>query len=276
MEATKKQSLTRITPKVYLEILEKLKIIPNFFISESYLNFHKEIELWKRWDLVYAVSGDALIFPPVVIPTKNNTAFYGLSHYKEIWCDWESKPYMVEDWSNKPVLFLDWEYIYDPKHFMDLSGGKWKTFRKNINKWPSRNSDFIYTDKRPDPYKIADLLLKWINNREVVYDAEYLVELATNDKITDVFITYLYKRDRTLVAMNIADQNWFYINYRWCITDPDEPYLEEFTRLLFYRSMINMGKLVNDGGSLGYPGLERFKDKLNPIKKLIRNTIILK
>jgi hypothetical protein len=40
--------------------------------------------------------------------------------------------------------------------------------------------------------------------------------------------------------------------------------------------MVNMDKFINDGGSLGNPGLERFKDKLNPIKKLIRNTIILK
>jgi len=54
--------------------------------------------------------------------------------------------------------------------------------------------------------------------------------------------------------------------YRYCIADPDEPFLDEFMRLLFYQRNA-AGKLVIDGGVLGRPGLERFKDKLNPVKK---------
>jgi hypothetical protein len=67
-----------------------------------------------------------------------------------------------------------------------------------------------------------------------------------------------------LVGINIWDSSWMFTNFRYSFTDPDEPYVAEFLRLLFYRSQTGM---INDGGSLGDPNLERFKDKLNPYRK---------
>jgi hypothetical protein len=45
--------------------------------------------------------------------------------------------------------------------------------------------------------------------------------------------------------------------------------LDEFVRYLFYtdREILSKNKFINDGGTVGNSGLERFKDKLNPFRK---------
>jgi len=87
----------------------------------------------------------------------------------------------------------------------------------------------------------------------------------------------LYK-DGKLVAINIWDENYKYINYRYCIVDRKEPFLDEFVRYLFYTDLVILktGKLVNDGGTVGNQGLEHFKDKLNPIRKRKVHSYIIK
>jgi hypothetical protein len=71
------------------------------------------------------------------------------------------------------------------------------------------------------------------------------------------------------MAVNAWDENWQYINFRFCIIRQGEPFLDEFARWLFYTDgqIQAKNKLVNDGGTLGNPGLEHFKDKLNPVHK---------
>jgi len=68
-----------------------------------------------------------------------------------------------------------------------------------------------------------------------------------------------------LVGLNVWDENYAFVNYRLCI-DNGEPYLQEFLRYLFYtQDVLATERWVNDGGSLGREGLERFKLKLNPV-----------
>ena len=78
----------------------------------------------------------------------------------------------------------------------------------------------------------------------------------------------LYKGEK-LVALNIWDENYKYVNYRFCFVDHSEPFLDEFVRYLFYTDLwiLSKNKLVNDGGVLGRPGLEKFKDRLHPFRK---------
>jgi hypothetical protein len=79
---------------------------------------------------------------------------------------------------------------------------------------------------------------------------------------------YLYYGNQ-IVAMNVWDENYKYINYRFCLVKSDERYLDEFCRFLFYTDMdvYFQRKLINDGGVLGSSGLEFFKDKMNPLRK---------
>jgi len=88
----------------------------------------------------------------------------------------------------------------------------------------------------------------------------------------------LYDENEQLMAINAWDENWEFINYRVCIVRQNEPFLDEFVRWLFYTDsqIQSSGKLVNDGGTLGSPGLERFKDKMNPYRKRITHSWIKK
>ncbi len=70
-----------------------------------------------------------------------------------------------------------------------------------------------------------------------------------------------------LVGMNIWDENYRFINYRYCIDD-GAPDLNRYLRLKFYTHdiIISKGKYINDGGSLGDEGLREFKMRLNPYR----------
>ena len=65
--------------------------------------------------------------------------------------------------------------------------------------------------------------------------------------------------------MNVGDKNYLHAVYRYCLDD-GTPYLNEYLRHCFYTSdWVQKKSIVNDGGDLGNPKLERFKLKLNPV-----------
>ena len=69
-----------------------------------------------------------------------------------------------------------------------------------------------------------------------------------------------------LVGMNVWDENFAFINYRYCIDD-GAPFLNEYLRYCFYThpTILLINKYVNDGGCLDSEGLKKFKMKLNPL-----------
>jgi hypothetical protein len=239
----------------YLERANQLNITPNFWLSREYLLTQEDIEFKSNRKAMWLQEDEVMVFPPLPID----------SHYLHerdcppllIWSDFENYS------KGEPVEFLDWEYVYDPNNFLDLSGGKWKIFRKNSRKWDRVNKNWYYSSTPPhNTGDIKKLLIKWLECRkeQEIEDSESLLWFIFNGSKRD----FLYRGDE-LVGMNIWDSNGAAIMYRYCIIDPKEPFLDEFTRLLFYKSIPN--RLVLDGGCLGNPGLEKFKDRLNPIKK---------
>jgi len=165
--------------------------------------------------------------------------------------------------------FLDWEYLYDPISFQNLSGKKWRKFRKNRSKWADLYTGTLYTETLQKSEEINALLLSWFEWRgvESIHDPEIIYQLCFSDfpGLKRKFI----RRSGQLFGINIWDENYRYVNYRFCISMPGEPFLDEYMRWLFYTDpvVVNTGKLVNDGGSLGNESLEWFKDKLNPVRK---------
>lgn len=158
--------------------------------------------------------------------------------------------------------FLDYQFIYNPKHFLNLEGSQWAVFRKNIRKFPLRNRGaLVYEQLSADaPFEpIEDLLIKWAEDKEI-YDNEALIKFAfEGENRWGLFI------GGKLVGINIFDENEMFVNYRYCI-NADIPFLNEYLRYAFYVSPILAikGKMVNDGGSLGSDTLYNFKTKLNP------------
>jgi hypothetical protein len=236
-------------------MMKDQRINPNFFCSEPYL-YHSGADIHITSDWVWVEAEGKCLFPPVmrgegikVIPVDY------------IWSDFGGGGIDLSEWGKE---FLDWEYIYDPLRFYDLSGGCWRSFRKNHLKW-SKINDWAYVDILPQAEgDHLKLLGVWLEKRQdCVEDAELIVKFLT-EPYDGVYMKAVYKGN-DIVGINVWDENYMFINYRFCIVHPDEEYLDEFMRWLFYT---NMGvKPVNDGGVLGNSGLERFKDKLNPIQR---------
>ena len=245
--------------KEYLTLIEALGILPNFFISEPYLD-REGIVGRKKNGWLWLEEDGLCLFPPV-----SREFNYALDPFVcKVWADFEN---LLPDETIWKMEFLDSEFIFDPKEFMTMAGGKWETFRKNSRKWVRNYKDFGYVE----PFQTESvnyLLADWLEDRkDTMEDAEFLVECVLDPR-PGISSKYLLDHKGNLAAINIWDENYKYINYRFCICRK-EPFLDEFARLVFYqnRRIQNSGKLVNDGGCLGNFGLERFKDKMNPLKK---------
>jgi hypothetical protein len=200
------------------------------------------------------------LFPP--LPLNKDTTEY--PYNLNIWADFSN---LLPPYPN--LAFLDYEYIFNPDEFKDLSGGKWEVFRKNIRKWPKAHPKWTYNEEF-DGRQSELLVAEWLEQKQDnVLDAGLVIDFAISSDVRGVYRKYLYDESGILVAINIWDHNWKYINYIYCIIRKDQPYLDEFARYLFYTDpdIQEFKKLINDGGCLGNKGLERFKDKLNPVRK---------
>jgi hypothetical protein len=201
------------------------------------------------------------VFPP--LPLNGDVTEY--PYHLKVWSDFSNLH------PNYPQSeFLDWEYIMDSKQFNDLSGGKWEVYRKNVRKWPRHNENWKYTDVFD--YTLSSIIVgEWLEGKiDSVQDGELIIAYVLADKNEKgIYKKLLYNEFGQLLAINIWDENWKYINYRYCIIKQAEPFLDEFVRYLFYTDpeIQSKGKLINDGGGIGNKGLEAFKDKLHPVRK---------
>ncbi len=162
-----------------------------------------------------------------------------------------------------PGEFLDYQYIYDPGDFVNLDGHKWKQFRQDIRKYTKTVGETCYIKIQPGEYakEVNNLLLTWAGEKEF-FDNQVMVRYTlAGENRWGLFA------DGKLVGMNIWDENYMFVNYRYCIDD-GSPNLNRFLRHQFYTHpvILNTMKLINDGGSLDDKGLREFKLRLNPIR----------
>lgn len=243
----------------YFKAAKKMGIIPNFWLTKEYLNI-QDIEIKQVDGLIWIQEGEWAIFPPLPENPENQYNIIKKYPIMDIWSDFTN--YSL----GEPIEFLDWEYVYQSNNFKKMEGKKWGTFRKNIKKWPGKNKNWEYNMESPTTQQINRLLINWLEgkNEEEIHDYESMLWFLHNGKNR----SFLYCKGK-LVGINVWDfnkqLNEKYIMYRYCVTEPEEPFLNEFVRYLFYMGLKD--SLVIDGGSLGNPGLERFKDKLNPVLK---------
>lgn len=247
--------------ELYLTRASELEMEPNFFMSYPYLKLSNIRGVCKDgW--VWVEDQGYCMFPP--LPIGDSNVDYMAS---KIWAMFGDAYRKID----KYYKFLDWQYIFRPLNFTVMAGGEWEIFRKNCRKWPLRNPDWYYNDKSPGLKEGGNLIGEWLEElAEYAEDGEFLARFAMFAQLPGIYRRFLYNKAGRLVGINAWDENWKYINYRICIVKPGEPYLAEFMRYLFYtdNEILEAGKLVNDGGTLGSPGLERFKDKMNPISKV--------
>jgi hypothetical protein len=241
--------------------MKKMNLKPNFFVSEPYLELAgAEVMVGDGW--VWLDADGVCMFPPykyVVTPDHD----FPLDR---IWSDFDGFHPGI-DWQPE---FLDHEYIFDPNDFNAMDGGKWNTFRKNVRKWPREHPEWLYVSACYNTDEATELVADWLDaKQEDVQDGELMARFALlelDERIHRRFMYYFDAGRPVLVGINAWDDNWEYINYRICMVKAGERFLDEFMRYQFYTDPEIQWewKLVNDGGTLGNAGLERFKDKMNP------------
>ncbi len=245
-----------------LERMEQSKIKPNFFCSAPYFHYNNAVTHIQA-GMVWVEADDVCLFPPLPVDAVDHPPT--MYPVKEIWSDFQGFKPPDGQWVKE---FLDWEYLFNPHDFKMMNGGKWQTFRKNSRKWPKSQRNTHYGTITQGKEERWNLLCLWLLKRQdTVLDAEVITEYVMNpvDGVYQKGLT----RDGQLVGINVWDDNYCYINFRFCIADGRERYLDEYMRYLFYTDpeIANQGKLINDGGALDSVGLERFKDKMNPVCK---------
>lgn len=247
-------------PVEYLRRVEDFSLRPTFWTSAAYLSCLDLVEIQSDGK-VWLEEDGRVLFPPIT-----QDGLYDTNSPEHIWAI-PATCYLNQLPPFRRCKFLDWEYLYRPSDFQDLSGGKWKVFRKNVRKWPNANPGCGYESIKDWTGRVKlsvfiDLIVKWLEGKPDIEIEDSEVIMKYLERMPGQAFG-LFKKDK-LVGVNIWDYSWMFVNFRYSFSDPEEPYLSEFLRLLFYQSQTQM---VNDGGSLGNPNLERFKDKLNPYRK---------
>lgn len=233
----------------YLDRLQKLGVSPNFWTSETY---------WKHagW-MEECRDGKQAV--------RTNRGINMLPVYDEHGLVWGDRFWAGFKDMGGPK-FLDFEFIYDPANFTDISGERWRKVRKNLG-WTTQAIGPVETRGSCEPAAILEFFEHWVDDQKgaVWYDPSTMVGYLGDPERKGL---YTFTEDGQLVGVCLWDENWKYINFRYCLVKHGVNGLSDTSRLNFYRVMANEkpGKLVNDGGSLDRDSLYQYKLKLNPVE----------
>jgi len=245
--------------KEFFRVLEENKIKPTFWMSEEYFEKAKfKVKAGAQGMSVRDEFG-ILVFPLILYSGK----------IVDCAC-WSS--FVGNVFPKYSAVFVDYEFIYNPKDFKDMSGGRWSAYRKNVNRFKKRNPIVFYEHRQSYFYKnqqqkIVNIFVDWLLSKEkefIIEDDEVILEYIVRGENQKI----LWNDKAEIIGVNIWDENYKYINFRYSFCDKRQAYLSEYLRYLFYTDpeIVNKNKLVNDGGVLGFPSLYKFKNKMNPME----------
>jgi len=236
----------------YLQAVEKAGQNPNFWMSEEYIQKANLVWVYENELLGYKMNpkDDEWFFPPI-----DKDRQFDLK--RNIFCG-----FVLSDSDCEEGSFLDFQFFYNPPAFLSMQGSHWDVFRKNIRKIPKRTKgELIYKPICGKSYsqEISQLIIEWSDRMGEVQDHIVCIKYALSGcNRWGLFL------ENQLIGLNVWDENFKYINFRYCI-DNGMPFLQEYLRYRFYLRIMHIQKWVNDGGVLDNAGLKRFKEKLNPI-----------
>lgn len=240
-----------------MELLRHQNVNPNFWLSLEYIQkaglvwFEQHLEMDRLMGLKSSLSDLWWFFPPI-----DQHGRILSEEEVPVYASWAS-------FHTRKSKLLDYQFIYNPVNFQDLSGNHWAVFRKNVRKYPKRHPGTKLTYGKLEAchfhQQIAVLLVKWAEGKNIQDNETCINYCFYGGNRWALFA------DKELIGLNVYDENWNYINYRYCI-DNKEPFLNEYLRYCFYTcpEILDRKKLVNDGGCLDSQTLFQFKQKLNP------------
>jgi hypothetical protein len=255
----------------YMKALLSSGYSPNFYCSEEY---------WEKAEWVYRSDKDNCWMEDAdgerMLPTLYRPVLSRIQACKFVLDP--SYPFFAgfSDMSVNGILVdtrhkvLDWEFLYSPSEFLNLSGSRWRPLRKNVNKVKRELGESLeakvalhYTC----PPDFRSFVVEWAEENKGIefYDPEVMTQYfyGGNNRL---FI----KGQETgkIYAVCVWDDNFKYINFRYCFCLGKQKGISDYARVLFYQYIAQLDSqiLVNDGGSLDSDGLFRYKKKLNPVR----------
>jgi hypothetical protein len=238
---------------MYLDLLKKYGIKPNFWCSEEYWEKAGWKEVFNQyWAWVEDENKKRML--PTLSIIKNS--YSALSN--EYWADFSNTLFSL----SKREL-LDYEFIYEPiPNIEDLPGKKWKTTRKNIHRVQKQFGELEIKPIEPIKDSIIENFIESYLPDEELYDPEVMIKYLLYGKNRKLLVA-----KNTIMGIIVWDENFKYINFRYCVVKED-PGLSDYARILFRKYIHDNypGKLINDGGSLDKPSLYKYKERLCPLE----------
>lgn len=240
----------------YLLKLKESKYLPNFFCSKEYI----EKAGWKE------INQDNI---SIIVDDTDNIMLPSLNEKNEV----IGSPYFI-GFSNYKLLdkkrneFLDYEFIFDPSSANTgiVFGGdkKWKKVYKNINQCSKDIGGKLELFPLSPKEDTEEFLLEISKDIDSWYDPEVFIKYILYGE-NRIWVKDSKKRNLGLL---IWDENYKYVNFRYCILRKGIRGLSDFSRILFFSYINNIRpkKLINDGGCLNSKSLYWYKNKLNPIR----------
>lgn len=247
----------QVSFSVYLERLEGLGLSPNFWCSEEYVMHSGWRTFQSESDTLYVVDDENNSMLPSIGRDSDGTGFWaGFSGIAPVHDT-------VPGWS-----FLDLEFIYNPYDFNFIDGSHWVNTKKNL-RWAIEDVKEplqLVVVKAADTLLIDSFLMDWVasNDTENIFDPEVIVKYMYEGEHRHFLRGVITGKVYGILAW---DKNYKYVNFRYCLIMSGIRGLSDTARVCFHRYIARVfpGTLVNDGGALGNPGLERYKKRLNPI-----------
>lgn len=260
----------------YLETLQKFNITPNFFCSKEYWNRAGWTEqvlmdsgrsyLGTTETLLTVVDADNNRMLPTICESTGE-----IVQSVPYWIGFPGKKCLLAD-SFQDYQFQDYQFIYDSLLFCTfprlnpLQGHKWKTVRKNIHRVQREHGHIMLKGPNSIPnleyeQNVQALLLQWSKPKSnKIFDPDVMINFLLHGE--NRILLYI---ESEFVGVLVWDENWKYINFRYCLVKP-YPGLSDYARVLFRNIMSQQKKLINDGGSLDNKDLFQYKKRLNPVE----------
>ncbi|MEJ2692300.1 MAG: hypothetical protein P8166_04380 [Candidatus Thiodiazotropha sp.] len=164
------------------------------------------------------------------------------------------------------------QYLYSPKLFADLRGGKFRTLRRNIAKINTHDNVEVVPYSSDHREACLSLLRVWRKHHQTTYKSngavgytKRLFELANVLDRPDVLGEVIFIDDKLSAFSFGGEIRPGYGAFLEAKCDPNIPGLSYFQRHSFLSKLSDF-ELINDGSDLRREGLAQLKNSLRPIE----------
>lgn len=187
-----------------------------------------------------------------------------------LWIDGHHKE-SLSGVSGLTIKYRESEYLYDPKNFNDLSGGKFRKLRQNINKVKQLNNLEIRSYTTSDEKACRQLLKNWRNEQGERYEGnadssyvKYCLKMADLFSTADLY-GKVFSLQGKICSFGFVGETYPGMGNLFIgKSDHRIQGLNYFMQYEMIRSMQSYS-LLNNASDMGYAGLKFAKEHLRPV-----------